>query len=248
MRYLSYSSRGALFSSNKQSKQFTSQRKSSELPPCNATAADPPVIDRSKDAGHFEWRHNMILYGPDPQQPQGQPLAAPNRYRVVDHLGDGTFGRTLKCVREGDPTESQSVYAIKVIRAVQRYSENALFEAKILRDLESQGGCKRGIVRLHESFLHKTQQSSGPTSNTCLVFEPLGKSLYDFIKNNNYKGFEIGQIREIALQSLRAIEFLHSIKLTHTDLKPENILLKDDATETITDEKHFPVVSPFIRC
>ena len=32
----------------------------------------------------------------------------------------------------------------------------------------------------------------------CLVFEPLGKSLYDFIKDNSYKGFEIGQLREIA--------------------------------------------------
>lgn len=77
----------------------------------------------------------------------------------------------------------------------------------------------------------------------CLVFEPLGKSLYDFIKDNNYKGFEIGQVREIARQSLLAIEFLHSLRLTHTDLKPENILLKDDMKETITDEKLFPIVS-----
>ena len=65
----------------------------------------------------------------------------------------------------------------------------------------------------------------------CLVFEPLGKSLYDFIKQNDYKGFEIGQVRQIALKSLQAIEFIHSIKLTHTDLKPENILLKNDAKE-----------------
>ena len=34
----------------------------------------------------------------------------------------------------------------------------------------------------------------------------------------------------------------------HSLRAEENILLKDDATETITDEKHFPVVSPFIRC
>ena len=71
----------------------------------------------------------------------------------------------------------------------------------------------------------------------CLVFEPLGKSLYDFIKDNSYKGFEISQVREIARQSLQAIEFLHSLHLTHTDLKPENILLKSDCKETITDEK-----------
>ena len=77
----------------------------------------------------------------------------------------------------------------------------------------------------------------------CLVFEPLGKSLYDFIKDNGYKGFDIMQIKEIAKKSLLAIEFLHSLKLTHTDLKPENILLKYNQVEVVTDEKQFPIVS-----
>jgi len=75
----------------------------------------------------------------------------------------------------------------------------------------------------------------------CLVFEPLGKSLFDFIKENKYKGFELKQVREIAQQSLKAIEFLHSLRLTHTDLKPENILLKRDEKTTLTDEKNFPI-------
>ena len=79
----------------------------------------------------------------------------------------------------------------------------------------------------------------------CLVFEPLGKSLYDFIKENGYKGFEINHVREIAIQALQAIEFLHSLKLTHTDLKPENILLKSDKKELVTDESQFPIVSNF---
>ena len=87
---------------------------------------------------------------------------------------------------------------------------------------------------MHQSVCPKTHEIS---NNMCLVFEPLGKSLYDFIKDNSYKGFEISQVREIARQSLQAIEFLHSLHLTHTDLKPENILLKSDCKETITDEK-----------
>lgn len=76
-----------------------------------------------------------------------------------------------------------------------------------------------------------------------MVFEPLGQSLFDFIKANNYYGFEIGQLREIAYKSLKAIEFLHSMKLTHTDLKPENILLKNDTAVKVTDTKLFPIVS-----
>ena len=74
----------------------------------------------------------------------------------------------------------------------------------------------------------------------CLVFEPLGKSLYDFIKANRYRGFEISQVKEIGFQSLKALEFLHSIKLTHTDLKPENILLKSNSQVDVTNEKEWP--------
>ena len=89
---------------------------------------------------------------------------------------------------------------MKVVRAVQRYTESAKFEAQIMEDLHKQGGSNRGIVFQKEWFMH---QSTCPKtheifSNMCLVFEPLGKSLYDFIKDNNYKGFEIGQVREIA--------------------------------------------------
>ena len=73
--------------------------------------------------------------------------------------------------------------------------------------------------------MNKSNQSYGSVSNMCLVFEPLGKSLYDFIKENEYMGFEIGQVRQMAIQALQAIEFIHSLKLTHTDLKLENILL-----------------------
>ena len=168
---------------------------------------------------------------------------------VVDHLGDGTFGRALKCVElpnqmaAPDSVKEGETYAVKVVRAVPRYAESAKFEASILQDLQKQGGCQRGIVYLKETFTNRSKQSYGTVKNTCLVFEPLGKSLYDFIKDNGYKGFEINQVREIAIQALQAIEFLHSLKLTHTDLKPENILLKDDKKETIFEEKDFPIVS-----
>lgn len=48
---------------------------------------------------------------------------------------------------------------------------------------------------MHRSVDAKTKQK---ITNMCLVFEPLGKSLYDFIKDNKYKGFDINDVREIA--------------------------------------------------
>jgi len=43
-------------------------------------------------------------------------------------------------------------------------------------------------------------------------------------------------MQSIAYQSLKAVEFLHTLKLTHTDLKPENILLKNDEAIIVTNE------------
>ncbi len=103
---------------------------------------------------------------------------------MLGHLGDGTFGRALQC----EDIISNNVVAVKVVRAVERYTDSAKIEAKILCDIKKEGGCQNFIVDLKDFFTH----SEGNVSNTCLVFEPLGKSLYDFIKANSYQGFEIG--------------------------------------------------------
>lgn len=58
------------------------------------------------------------------------------------------------------------------------------------------------------------------------MFEPLGRNLYDVLKNNNYKGFPIHMVRSFFRQILVSVGFLHSIGYTHTDLKPENVLLE----------------------
>lgn len=62
----------------------------------------------------------------------------------------------------------------------------------------------------------------------CLVFEKLGCSLYDYLKQNDYQPFSIECIRSIAFQLLSSLRFLHDMKLIHTDLKPENILFVED--------------------
>ncbi|XP_070789987.1 dual specificity protein kinase CLK4 isoform X2 [Pituophis catenifer annectens] len=60
--------------------------------------------------------------------------------------------------------------------------------------------------------------------HVCIVFELLGLSTYEFIKENSFLPFSIELIRKMAFQICQSINFLHHNKLTHTDLKPENIL------------------------
>jgi dual specificity protein kinase CLK2/3 len=60
--------------------------------------------------------------------------------------------------------------------------------------------------------------------HTCIAFEMLGLSVFDFLKENNYEPYPMDQVRHISYQLCYAVKFLHDNKLTHTDLKPENIL------------------------
>ncbi|KAH0621638.1 hypothetical protein JD844_023162 [Phrynosoma platyrhinos] len=83
---------------------------------------------------------------------------------------------------------------------------------------------KARCVQMLEWFEHH--------GHVCIVFELLGLSTYDFIKENSFLPFSLDHIRKMAYQICKSVNFLHSNKLTHTDLKPENILfVKSDYTE-----------------
>merc|ERR1712217_885332 len=99
--------------------------------------------------------------------------------------------------------------------------ENAKIEAEILDDIrEADPKRTSRCAVMYDSFTHDKRFF-------CLVFEPLGVSLYDFMKKNHYRGFWMQDIQSMARQSLKALKFLHGeLKLAHTDLKPENILLE----------------------
>eukprot|EP00928_Gymnodinium_smaydae_P089605 TRINITY_DN73546_c0_g1_i1.p1 TRINITY_DN73546_c0_g1~~TRINITY_DN73546_c0_g1_i1.p1 ORF type:complete len:531 (+),score=95.62 TRINITY_DN73546_c0_g1_i1:115-1707(+) len=152
---------------------------------------------------HFEWQKGAVLN---------------SRYEVVKLLGDGTFGRVVLAKdRSGNGREM----AIKVIRDVKRYIENARIEADILKDIrkDDRDGTKSRSAIMYDTFMH--------ARHFCLVFEAHGSSLYDFVKENDFRGFWMMDIQSFAQQSLEALAFLHGkLKLTHTDLKPENILLE----------------------
>jgi len=142
-------------------------------------------------------------------------------------LGDGTFGR---CVLAHD-AQLDSQVAIKIIRDVKRYAENAKIEADILKDIRRAD--PRGISGcsiMFDSFMH------GP--HFCMVLEPLGVSLYDYLKNNFFRGFWMQDLQSFSKQCMEALAFLHDgLHLTHTDLKPENILLQSAAPPS---PSHFP--------
>ena len=59
-----------------------------------------------------------------------------------------------------------------------------------------------------------------------ISFELLSINLYEFIKNNEFRGVSVGLIRRFAIQILQALKYQREHGIIHCDLKPENILLK----------------------
>jgi serine/threonine protein kinase len=59
----------------------------------------------------------------------------------------------------------------------------------------------------------------------CMVFDVLATSLFDFMEANNFHAFPVEEVQHLAVQLVVAIEYMHSLRLTHTDLKPENVMI-----------------------
>jgi len=127
----------------------------------SSSTSEPHSRSHKKEASHYSWQEGDLIAG---------------KYKIIDFLGDGTFGRVL----EVEDTEGCRK-AMKVVRAVDRYVEAAKIEAQILREVNQADPTHQShIVRLFEDF--------PMGDNYCLVFEKLGRSLFDVIKLNKFRG------------------------------------------------------------
>lgn len=156
-------------------------------------------------------------------------------------LGDGTFGRVLRC---GDPRGED--VAVKVIKGIKRYREHAELEAETLTEarklLEAQGCTKplRLFCDLLGSFAHG--------DHYCLVFEPLATSLRDVLKSNCSRGLLLDDVREMSAQMLDGLAALHSIGLAHTDLKCRNVMLRSADADVVPHPRCPGHTSLKLRC
>ncbi|GAV07176.1 hypothetical protein RvY_17049 [Ramazzottius varieornatus] len=154
-------------------------------------------------------------------------------YEILGTLGEGTFGKVVRAKASliADPNtgeEKQKVVALKVIRNVEKYREAAKLEINVLRTLKRKD--PTGVylcVQMLDFFDHY--------GHICIAFDMLGKSVFDFLKENGYSPFPMEQVRYIIYQLCHAVSFLHGCQLTHTDLKPENMLFVRDEYDLVAN-------------
>ncbi|GLJ21522.1 hypothetical protein SUGI_0398230 [Cryptomeria japonica] len=164
------------------------------------------------------------------------------RYVVQRKLGWGHFSTVWLA---WDLHQSRYV-ALKVQKSAQSYSEAALDEINILKqiaaaDLED----KSGVVKLLDHFKH-----TGPNGqHVCMVFEYLGDSLLSLIKYTQYRGVALDIVRQISVHILKGLDYLHrELSIIHTDLKPENILLYSpiDPSKDPRNSNEPPLLAPIL--
>ncbi len=96
----------------------------------------------------------------------------------------------------------QERVALKVVRSVKRYLEAAYVEADILEKIRKADIHKESLcVKLYRTFEIERNRKR----HVCLAFQKLGRSLYEFIKKNNYRGFELDECRSFAYQLIKAV-------------------------------------------
>ncbi|XP_014520395.1 SRSF protein kinase 1 [Vigna radiata var. radiata] len=142
------------------------------------------------------------------------------RYVVQSKLGWGHFSTVWLA---WDTLISRFV-ALKIQKSAQHYTEAAMDEIKILKQIaEGDLDDKKCVVKLLDHFKH-----SGPNGqHVCMVFEFLGDNLLTLIKYTDYRGVPLHMVKEICFHILVGLDYLHrELSVIHTDLKPENVLLQ----------------------
>ena len=64
-------------------------------------------------------------------------------------------------------------------------------------------------------------------SHIWITFEILSINLYNFKKNNDFRGVSLRLTKRFAIQILVSLLYMAEHKIIHCDMKPENILLRN---------------------
>ncbi|CAG5119354.1 unnamed protein product [Candidula unifasciata] len=155
-------------------------------------------------------------------------------YEFLSHVGSGAYGQVFKA---RDKSKNGAFVAIKqiVVRRQGRHFEAgmpmaAIREIALLKQLENTE--HPNIVKLLD--VHH-QVISDRDISLSLVFEFIDQDLNTYLERCPPPGLGPDRIRDLMVQMVNGVDFLHSNRIIHRDLKPQNILVTHDGILKLAD-------------
>ncbi len=162
----------------------------------------------------------------NPPTPQNTLIAGKvleDRYRIVQQIGQGGFGRTYLCenlTRFNEPCvlkefapQVQGTYALdKAKKLFER-------EASVLHNL-----AHPQIPRFRELFELKTG-----SQGLFLVQDYVAGQTYRYLlaaRQNQNRLFTEDEVRQLLIDTLPVLQYIHSLGVIHRDIAPDNLMLR----------------------
>lgn len=119
------------------------------------------------------------------------------RYEILEFLGKGSFGTALKCIDH----KTKKELAIKIVKNKKKYYYQASVELKILQYLRQHDTDDiMNVIHIEDYVIFR--------KHLCMAFELLSMNLFEFLKINDFNGFDHNLIRRFAIQLLYALKYL----------------------------------------
>uniref|UniRef100_A0A667YQT8 cyclin-dependent kinase n=1 Tax=Myripristis murdjan TaxID=586833 RepID=A0A667YQT8_9TELE len=149
---------------------------------------------------------------------------------LATSIGEGTYGKVYKARELG---ERQRLLAVKKLN-IPGDSEMGI-PAFMIREVALLRKTKYfnhpNVVRL----LDVSAMPVGRRMDLTLVFEYIDQDLSTYLANVPTSGLNRDIIKDVMLQLLQGLDFLHTNMVVHRDLKPDNILISSSGQVKIAD-------------
>lgn len=154
-------------------------------------------------------------------------------YEILNKIGDGTFGTVYLCRRrqkttqqdnvgtssrnDSDPVSTQRNELVAIKKMKKRYYNWE--DCMRLREV-------RALKKLNHKNIVLLKEVIRENNHLYLVFEHMEENLYQLIRNQTIPFLE-SSIKQILLQVINGLAYIHKHGFFHRDIKPENLLCRN---------------------
>ena len=137
-----------------------------------------------------------------------------NKYKLLEKVGDGTYGQVFK----GIEIEKDELVAIKKLK-------HKIFTWKDCLDLPEVKALSK--LNNHKNIIKLREVIREASSEVYLIFDYCDLNLYEYIEKNrrNKRIIPESTGKKIIEQIVNGLDYVHCNGYIHRDLKPENVLL-----------------------